>query len=98
MDSGEEITAHVPNSGAMTSTIEPECDVWVSFHDNPKRKLKYTLELTKIGENLICTNTGVANKVAIEAVENGTIEELKGYDSVKPEQKYGKSSRIDIYS
>jgi len=96
LENGEEITAHVPNSGAMTSCIEENCLVWVSFHDNPKRKLKYTLELTKMGENLICTNTGVANKIGIEAVANGTIKELQGYSSLKPEQKYGEKSRIDI--
>jgi len=96
LENGEEITAHVPNSGAMTSCIEENCPVWVSFHDNPKRKLKYTLELTKMGENLICTNTGVANKIGIEAVANGTIKELQGYSSLKPEQKYGEKSRIDI--
>ena len=70
LDDNQEITAHVPNSGAMTSCIEPNCDVWVSFHDDIKRKLKYTLELTKIDENLICTNTNVANKIAIEAIKN----------------------------
>ena len=96
LEDGQEITAHVPISGAMTSCIEDNCDVWVSFHDNPKRKLKYTLELTKMSENLICTNTGVANKIAIEAIENSTIKELQGYTSLKPEQKYGQNSRIDI--
>lgn len=96
LDSGEKITAHVPNSGAMTSCIEENCDVWVSFHDNPKRKLKYTLELTKMKDELICTNTGVANKISIEAIKNGTIKELQGYTSIKPEQKYGQNSRIDI--
>jgi sugar fermentation stimulation protein A len=96
LENGQEITAHVPNSGAMTSCIEPDCPVWVSFHDNPKRKLKYTLELTKMADVLICTNTGVANKIAIEAIENGNIKELQGYSSLKPEQKYGVNSRIDI--
>ena len=96
LDNGEIITAHVPNSGAMTSTIANECDVWVSKSDNDKRKLAYTLELTKIEDNLICTNTSNANKIAIEAIQNGVIKELTGYDSIKPEQKYGKNSRIDI--
>lgn len=96
LDDGQEITAHVPNSGAMTSCIEPNCDVWVSHHDDIKRKLKYTLEITKIDENLICTNTNIANKIAIEAIQNGTISELQGYESLKPEQKYGQNSRIDI--
>ena len=96
LENKEIITAHVPNSGAMTSCIEENCDVWLTFHDNPKRKLKYTLELTLINENLICTNTGVANKIAIEAIKNGTIKELQNYSSLKPEQKYGQNSRIDI--
>ena len=96
LENKEIITAHVPNSGAMTSCIEENCDVWLTFHDNPKRKLKYTLELTLINENLICTNTGVANKIAIEAIKNGTIKELQNYTSLKPEQKYGQNSRIDI--
>lgn len=96
LDDGQEITAHVPNTGAMTSCIEENCSVWVSFHDNPKRKLKYTLELTQMNEQLICTNTGVANKIAIEAVKNENIKELQGYKNIKPEQKYGQNSRIDI--
>ena len=96
LENGEQITAHVPNSGAMTSCIKENCDVWVSFHDNIKRKLKYTLELTKMDDILICTNTGVANKIAIEAIQNGFIKELQGYGSLKPEQKYGVNSRIDI--
>ncbi len=96
LNNGEIITAHVPNSGAMTSTIEENCDVWVSFHDNPKRKLKYTLELTKLYNHYICTNTNVANKIAIEAIQNGTIKELQNYTSLKPEQKYGQNSRIDV--
>ena len=96
LNTGEHITAHVPNSGAMTSCIEKNCPVWVSFHDNPKRKLKYTLELTQMNNALICTNTGIANKIAIEAIENGVIKELQGYTTLKPEQKYGQNSRIDI--
>ena len=96
LENKEIITAHVPNSGAMTSCIEENCDVWLTFHDNPKRKLKYTLELTKIDNIMICTNTNIANKIAIEAIQNGVIKELQGYNSLKPEQKYGENSRIDI--
>jgi sugar fermentation stimulation protein A len=96
LDDGTKITAHVPNSGRMTSTITDDCEVWVSHHDNPKRKLKYTLELSCIDNILICTNTGVANKLGVEAIEDGTIKELQGYTTLKTEQKYGQNSRIDI--
>lgn len=96
LKNGELVTAHVPNSGSMTSCIEENCQVWLSSSDNPKRKLKYTLELTKIEDNLICTNTNLANKIAYEAIKDGIIKELQGYDSIKTEQKYGQNSRIDI--
>lgn len=96
LKNGELVTAHVPNSGSMTSCIEENCQVWLSSSDNPKRKLKYTLELTKIKDNLICTNTNLANKIAYEAIKDGIIKELQGYDSIKTEQKYGQNSRIDI--
>lgn len=97
LDNDEMITAHVPNSGAMTSTIEPNCDVWVTYHDDPKRKLKYTLELSYINNEYICINTKIAEKVGIEAIKNGVIKELNDYESLKPEQKYGnQNSRIDV--
>ena len=31
-----------------------------------------------MGENLICKIQGVANKIAIEAIQNGVIKELQG--------------------
>lgn len=96
LDDGQLVIAHVPNSGAMTSTIADNCDVWVTYHDNPKRKLKYTLELTKIDNQLICVNTSVANKISAQAIEMGVVKELAHYPVLKTEQKYGKNSRIDI--
>ncbi|MGB0452239.1 MAG: DNA/RNA nuclease SfsA [Bacteriovoracaceae bacterium] len=95
LESGEQITAHTPNTGSMKSCWEPGWDVIVSFHDSPKRKLKHTLELTHNGESWIGVNTGLPNKLAKEAIENGTIKELSGYKSLKPEFKVG-DSRIDI--
>ena len=38
----------------------------------------------------------MANKIAVEAINNKTIKKLQGYKSLKTEQKYGQSSRIDI--
>lgn len=96
LENGEIVTAHVPNSGKMTACIEDNCEVFLSYHDNPKRKLKYTLELTCINNYLICTNTNHANKVGFEAIKNSKIKELIGYKNIKTEQKYGKNSRIDI--
>ena len=41
-------------------------------------------------------NTHLANKLAVEAIINGTISELQGYESLRTEVKYGQNSRIDI--
>ncbi len=95
LESGEVITAHTANTGSMKTCWEPGWNVLLSFHDNPKRKLKYSLELTHNGSTWIGINTSLPNKIAIEGIENGTVKELQGYSTIKPEAKIGKS-RIDI--
>lgn len=95
LDSGELITAHTANTGSMKTCWEPGWKVLCSFHDNPKRKLKYSLELTNNGKSWILVNTSLPNKIAYEAVENDLIKELIGFDHIKPEAKIGKS-RIDL--
>lgn len=95
LESGELITAHTANTGSMKTCWEPGWKVLCSFHDNPKRKLKYSLELTHNGKSWILVNTSLPNKIGFEAVEKGLIKELIGYDSIKPEAKIGKS-RIDL--
>ena len=66
----------------------------VSFHDNPKRKLKYGLELTHNGKTWINVNTGLTNKVAKEAAEKNLFQNSP-FEFVKPEVKIG-NSRIDL--
>lgn len=95
LEDGQIITAHCANTGSMTTCWEPGWDVLLTHHNNPKRKLQYSLELTHNGKTWICVNTALPNKMVIEAISNGTIKELQGYDVIKPEAKIGKS-RIDV--
>lgn len=88
---GEIITAHTANTGSLTTCWEPGWKVALSFHDNPKRKLKYSLELTFNGETWIGINTSLPNKLALEGILDGTITELSGYDHHIPEQKVDRS-------
>lgn len=96
LDSGEEITAHVANSGSMMGLNEAGMEVWLSRSDNPKRKLKFSWELVHDGDGLVGINTMHPNKLVAEAIEDGTIGELSGYSTLRREVKYGKNSRIDI--
>ena len=47
-------------------------------------------------QTLVGINTGHPNKLVEEAILNGTIKELQGYQSLKREVKYGQNSRIDL--
>ena len=92
---GETVTAHTPNTGSMKTCWEEGWPVLLSKSDNPKRKLKFTLEMTHNGATWIGVNTQLPNKLVKEAIEEGKIPELVGFDSIKPEAKVG-DSRIDL--
>ena len=96
LDNGEEITAHCANPGAMTGLAAAGSKVWLSKSTNPKRKLKYSWEMVEADGTLVGINTAHPNKIAVEAINNGAIAELTGYQSLKTEQRYGNNSRIDI--
>jgi len=93
---GSVVVAHCANSGSMLSVNEPGAEVWLSPARNPDRKLKFTWEMIRIGETLVGINTSLPNLIVSEAIEDGKIEELTGYASLRREVKYGKNSRIDI--
>jgi len=96
LPSGDIITAHSTNTGSMKTCLEPGWKCLLSFHDNPKRKLKYGLEMTSNGKTWIGVNTHLPNKIVLEAIKNDEIKELTGYEYIKPEYKVG-DSRLDIF-
>ena len=93
---GREVTAHCPNPGAMLGLAEPGMTVGLLPAANPKAKLPYRWELCHADGGWVGINTGRPNKLAEEAVRNGTIRELAGYESLRREVKYGQNSRIDL--
>lgn len=96
LDSGEEITVHLANSGAMLGTATPGMEVWLSPASNPERKLKWNWELVTVDGHLVGVNTAHPNRIVAEAVADDLIPELTGYDTIRREVKYGRNSRIDL--
>ena len=45
------VTSHCPNTGSMMGLLDEGNNVWLSKSDNPKRKLKYTLEIIEVKKN-----------------------------------------------
>ncbi len=90
------VTAHCPNSGSMLACSEPGRPVYLSRHNHPGRKLKYTWELIDMPTSLVGVNTLVPNRLVKKAVEAGVIDALTGYETVTPEVRVGEHSRLDL--
>lgn len=93
---GEVLTAHCPNTGAMTGCVEAGATVWLSRSDDPKRKYAHTWELVATSRGLACIHSALANRVVREAFESGRIPGLEAYPEVRGEVKYGANSRADL--
>lgn len=95
---GSIVTAHTPNTGSMKGLCEPGARVWLRDTGNTDRKYPLSWELVEsaTGE-LTGINTGLANSLVREAIEEATVGELQGYDAVRSEVRYGReNSRVDL--
>ena len=90
------VTAHCPNTGSMMGLLDEGNEVYISKSDNPKRKLKYTLEIIKVKKNLVGVNTHFANKIAFHGLSNNLIKEVSNNDKIKPEVFFDKETRFDF--
>ena len=92
----EIVTAHCPNTGSMKGLLDEGNDVFLLKHDDPKRKLKYGLEIIRAQNNLVGVNTHLANKIVYHGLNNNLITELKHNDKIKPEVFFNKETRFDF--
>jgi sugar fermentation stimulation protein A len=100
LESGDMVTAHVANPGAMTGLDRPFLPVWLSDSDNPARKLRYSWELVEVdlgsGAELVGVNTLQPNWLVADILKDKLIPELREYSTIRREVKYGSNSRVDF--
>ncbi len=101
LESGDTITAHCPNPGAMMGLNTPGLRVWLSVSAAKSRKLPHTLEVVEAMLDGRAALTGVntmrPNALVEEAIRSGVIAELQGYEVLRREVRYGgEASRIDM--
>ena len=90
------ITAHCPNTGSMMGLLKKGNKVWFSRSDNPKRKLKYTLQIFENQNSKIGINTHLTNKIVFDALKKRFIKNFIKIDDIKQEVKFGENTRFDF--
>ena len=90
------LTAHCPNTGSMMGLLGAGNDVWLTKNDDPNRKLKFTLEMIKVGNNLVGVNTHRANRIVEHGLKNKLFNEFKFIKKIKPEFKFSTDTRFDF--
>ncbi len=93
---GAQVTAHCPNTGAMTGCAEPGSRVWLSVSDSASRKYPHTWELVETPTGMACVHSALANRVVREALEGGVIPGFEAYPELRGEVRYGSNSRADL--
>ena len=96
LDDGSVVTAHTPNSGSMMGCAVPGSPALLTRSSSPGRKYPLTWELVQVNGTWIGINTGYPPKLVKEGIENGTVAELQGYRTIRPEVACGES-RIDLH-
>lgn len=93
---GETEIAHVPNTGRCRELLVEDAVVWLEPSDNPKRKTKFSLHFVENKGVLVSLYSQQANSIVYDAILDGKIKELAGYDYHQREKTVD-NSRIDIY-
>lgn len=88
--------AHVPNTGRCKELLIENATVWLKPSDNPNRKTKFSLHFVENKGVLVSLYSQQANSIVYDAVVDGKIKELSGYDNHQREKSVD-NSRIDIY-
>ena len=89
------VTAHCPNTGSMQGLLIKNNKVWLTKSNDPKRKLKYTLQIIECNGSKVGVNTHLTNKIVLDALKNNKIKNFKTIE-IKTEVKFGDNTRFDF--
>ena len=92
---GEEVVAHVPNSGRLTELLSPNRLVLLAEARSPHRLTDYDLLMVCLPHTLVSIDARLPNGLFGEAVEAGALQEFEGYSVARREVSYGES-RLDF--
>ena len=91
------IIAHCPNSGSMMGLLDTGNKVWFSRSDNPKRKLKYSLQIVETNNQMVGVNTHLTNKIILESLKDKKTKSLIKFNNIRSEVKFSDNTRFDFF-
>lgn len=97
LENGQTITAHCANTGSMKECSQAGSPVYVSYHDDPKRKLKYSWQLIQMPSSLVGVNTAMPNRLVFHSIQQGILPDFREYEHIIAEKKLDSGSRLDIF-
>ena len=93
---GEEVRAHVANSGRLGELLLPANTLYLSHAPRcSQRKTSFDLVLVKVGGTLVSVDARAPNRLVEEAIKSDVIDQIAGYDDLKGEVTRGRS-RFDL--
>lgn len=90
------LTAHVPNTGSLKSCLNPNSPCRYTCNDDPKRKLKYTLQMIQTPSSWVGVNTSLSNDLVWEAYSGAKVKHWKTFNKAQREVKLNEDSRLDL--
>ena len=90
---GSVLTAHCPNTGSMKGCLTPGARVALRDSEDPKRKLRHTLQTIEGDTNNVDTGLPTPSRRGGGGRQDRA---PVGYATARREVKYGQNSRIDL--
>jgi sugar fermentation stimulation protein A len=93
---GRILPSFLPNPGRMQELLTPGAEVILREALKENRKTDYDLIGVFYKGQMVSLDSRVPNRLVLEALKNGDIEELSRYKVIKPEFNYG-HTRFDFF-
>ena len=91
---GQQVWAHVPNSGRLGELFTPGRPVWLSPAGDPGRKTAYDLKLVECADTLVSVDARLPNPLLAEALADERLPAF-AYPEIRREVTLG-DSRLDF--
>lgn len=85
LESGETVTVFCSNTTKLKGIAVPNAPILLSYFPRPNRRLQFVWELSDVNGILAGVNMGRQTELIEEAVTDGTLYELGGYETIEPD-------------